>query len=125
MLKLLLTEIAFTEAFKLLNGIVNFKKAVPVFKLLDKNGNSIVTGSVRDCLFFIKGEEITGEFLSDGVDFGTTKVDGEELYSIMYAGDKIVKNYSTLIIGGLLLTVGTVCYILVKREEKKDGRFYW
>lgn len=82
-----------------------------------------MTGSVRDCLFFIKGEEITGEFLSDGVDFGTTKVDGEKLYSIIYAGDKIVKNYSTLIVGGLLLTVGTVCYILVKKEEKKIEDF--
>ena len=108
-------------AAKIINGIYNLKKDVPIFTVVDNLGNSLKSGSVNDCLGAVEAEEITGEMFNfkDGQTFGTTKVDGTNYYSIVYTGDKTVKKYAPLITGGILLLAGLAGIAYISKEERK------
>lgn len=108
-------------AAKIINGIYNLKKDVPIFTVVDNLGNSLKSGSANHCIDAIRAEEITGEVFNfkDGQTFGTTKIDGTNYYSIVYTGDKIVKKYAPLITGGILLLAGLAGIAYISKEEKK------
>lgn len=107
-------------AIKLAEGIFKVRKEVPIFKVPDEEGKSIVVGSLEKCRTFIKAEEITGEMLPEGRDFGTAKIDGEDYYPINYVGVEEKKSYFPVVVGVGIILLGITGKCVYDKWKKKN-----
>ena len=96
------------------------------FTVIGSKGEVITKGSLDDCQSFIKLEEITGEMLKEGQDFGYTKVNGEKYYTVIPTGQRKVEKIdicSVVLIAtvGWILSDCLISYIKNRKKVKKEG----